>query len=139
MKPALYIGLDGPLLVPSQTPDPLLGLGLASYAKPFMHWAVSNFRVRWLTDRGPRAAFYVAALLGLPDDKIPVAGFESLKPEAFKSNESFYWVDSELIPGEVTWLTQHGHLERFFQVDAQKGVTPELKQALELARRNERT
>lgn len=131
MKPTLFIGLEGPILIPSAHPDSALGLGIASYAKPFLHWAVQHFNVRWLTDRSPRDAIYVANLLSLPDERIAVAGFGDLKTEALQPRENFYWVDSELIPGEVSWLAQHGLSHRLLQADPVRGVTPELKDKLE--------
>lgn len=130
-KPILYLALDGPILVPGKTPDPYLDAGVAEYAKSFVHWAKDHFNVRWITDRAPGHAFHVAKKLALPADAIPVLGFDVTKSEVISPKENFYWVDGPLIPGEVTWLTQHGHTDRFVSVDPMKGVTPEHKIALE--------
>lgn len=132
-KPKLFVGLDGPMLVPSEghDRDSFLGAALASYAKPFMHWATQHFDVHWLSDRGPVAAAYVTQLLGLPADSVHIAGFLDSKVEALKHHKDFYWVDSELIPDEVSWLAQHGHVGRFITVDPFTGVSTDAKKALE--------
>lgn len=131
-KPTLYVGLDGPLLVPAKHQDTFLKAGIAEYAKPFLHWATNRFDVRYLTDRSPGEAFHLSSLLSLPDDAIPVHGFEVSKTEVIKPGHDFYWLDAELIPKEVAWLAEHGHLNRFLAVDPMVGVRPEHKAALEL-------
>ena len=134
MKPVLFVGLDGPVLVPSTGPsdrDEYLGASVASYAKPFLHWATQHFDVRWLSDRGAPPAAYVTGLLSLPSDKIHIAGYTDSKVDALAPHQNFYWVDSELIPHEVAWLTQNGHMERLVPVDPQIGVSPDTKKVLE--------
>ena len=132
-KPTLYIGLDGPVLVPSEHPDIFLKMGLGSYAKPFMHWAKGHFDVRYLTDRSPGEAFHASSLMALPEDAVPVHGFEVSKTEVLEhqSHPDFYWLDAELIPKEVAWLAEHGHVNRFLSVDPMVGVQPEHKAVLE--------
>lgn len=132
-KPKLFIGLDGPVLVPADANDrdEYLGAAVASYAKPFLHWATQHFDVRWLSDRGGPHAHYVTRLLSLPENRIRIAGFHDSKVEALAPHKDFYWVDSELIPGEVSWLAQHGHADRLIQVDPVLGVSADVKKALE--------
>ena len=130
-KPILYVGLDGPLLIPHTHPDVFLKMGIAEYAKPFLHWAKDHFDVRYLTDRSPGEAFRLSSLLALPEDAIPVHGFEVSKTEVLEPRHDFYWIDSELIPKEVAWLAEHGHVNRFLPVDPMVGVRPEHKAALE--------
>jgi hypothetical protein len=130
-RPILYLALDGPILVPDTKHDPYVDAGIAEYSKSFVHWAKDNFRTRWLTDRAPGHAFHVAKQLGLSEDAIPVLGFDVSKTEVISPEENFYWVDGPLIPGEVSWLAQHGHTGRFISVDPAKGITPEHKSALE--------
>jgi hypothetical protein len=133
-KPKLFIGLDGPMLVPSSTSrerDEYLGAAVAPYAKPFLHWATQHFDVRWLSDRGAGPAAYLAKLLSLPADKVHIAGFGDSKIEALSPHKDFYWVDSELIPHEVSWLAQHGHVDRLISVDPREGVSTDAKKALE--------
>lgn len=131
-KPKLFIGIDGPVVVPSHTPERFLHGEVVPYAKPFVNWALSHFDVRWLTDRSPRDAFYLNDHLALPEDSVPVHLFDVSKVEVIEPHgDNFYWIDGELIPHEVTWLAQHGHDKRFLQVDSMKGITPELKEKLE--------
>jgi hypothetical protein len=130
-KPTLYVGLHGPILVPSlEHQDVFLQKGFADYAKPFMHWAKEHFAVRWLAESGPREAFYTARRLSLPDDAVAAVSFELNKTEAINPKENFYWIDGALIPEEVEWLRRHGHEARFVQVDARVGVTSAHKELL---------
>lgn len=134
MKPKLFIGLDGPVLIPSTNAmdrDEYLGAAIAPFAKSFLHWATQHFDVRWLSDRGVGPATYVSSLLSLPADKVHVAGYVDSKVEALSPHKDFYWVDSELIPHEVSWLAQHGHVDRLISVDPLTGVSTDAKQALE--------
>ena len=140
-KPKLFIGLDGPVLVPSTNThdrDEYLGAAVAPYAKAFLHWATQHFDVRWLSDRGAGPAVYTASLLSLPPDKVHVAGFVDSKVEALAPHKDFYWVDSELIPHEVSWLAQHGHVDRLLTVDPVTGVSTDTKKALEMRLSNHR-
>ena len=133
-KPKLFIGLDGPVLVPatnSHERDEYLGAAVAPYAKAFMHWATQHFDVHWLSDRGAGPAVYVANLLSLPADKVRVAGYVDSKVEALSPHKDFFWVDAELIPHEVSWLAQHGHVDRLITVDPLTGVSTDAKEALE--------
>lgn len=130
-RPILYVGLDGPILIPHEDPDPLLGMKLAEYAKSFLHWAHDNFRVRFVTDRSPGHAFRVLQLVGLPADSIPAHTFDVSKTEVMSSSENFYWVDGALIPHELSWLAEHGNTNRFLSVSPRTGVTPEHKKKLE--------
>lgn len=134
VKPKLFIGLDGPVLVPatnSHDRDEFLGAAIAPFAKPFLHWAAQHFDVRWLSDKGVGPATYVASLLSLPADKVRIAGYTDSKVEALSPHKDFYWVDSELIPSEVSWLAQHGHVDRHISVDPREGVSTDVKKALE--------
>ena len=132
MKPIMYLGIDGPILVPHDDSDTVLeGVRVADYAKSFVHWAADNFHVVWLTDRPAHEAFIVADKLGLPKDKIPVLGFADNKTDGMPLKQPFVWVDGELIPGEMQWLGQHRKHDQFVQVDPLKGVTEEHKKALE--------
>lgn len=133
-RPVLFLGLDGPVLVPAtgtHDHDDYLGAAIAPYAKPFLHWAAQHFDLRWLSDRGAAPAVYVASLLSLPADHVRIAGFTDSKVEALAPHKDFYWVDSELIPHEVSWLAQHGTTDRFFSVDPATGVSVATKKALE--------
>jgi hypothetical protein len=132
-KPKLFLALDGPVLIPSSLHDrdAYLGSAVAPYAKAFLHWATQHFDVRWLSERGPAHAAYVANLLSLPADRIPFAGYLDSKVEAISPHKDFYWVDSELIPHEVSWLAQHGHVDRLITVDPSVGVSTDVKKALE--------
>ena len=133
-KPKLFLALDGPVLIPSSLHDrdAYLGASVAPYAKAFLHWASQHFDVRWLSDRGAAPAAYVANLLSLPADKIRIAGYLDSKVEAISPHHDFYWVDSELIPHEVSWLAQHGHVDRLITVDPSVGVSTDVKKALEM-------
>jgi hypothetical protein len=131
-KPVLYVGLVGPVLIPSHDDqDHHLRKGIAAYAKPFMHWAKEHFDVRWLSESGPRDAFYTARRLSLPADAVSAASFQLSRIEAINPKEDFYWVDGALIPSEAAWLYEHGHSHRFVNVDSHVGVTPEHKQILQ--------
>jgi hypothetical protein len=133
-KPHLFLGLDGPVLIPATNAherDEYLGAAVAPYAKSFIHWALQHFNVHWLSDRGPGPAVYAAKMLSLPDDGVHVAGYVDSKIEAISPHKDFYWVDSELIPHEVSWLAQHGHVDRLITVDPLTGVSTDAKQALE--------
>lgn len=133
-KPKLFVSLDGPILVPASGPldrDEYLGAAIAPYAKAFMHWATQHFDVHWLSDNGAAPAIYTAKQLSLPDDAVHVAGYTDSKVEAISPHKDFFWVDSELIPGEVSWLAQHGHMDRLIPVDSLTGVSMDAKKALE--------
>jgi hypothetical protein len=69
-------------------------------------------------------------MLSLPADKIRIAGYADSKIEALAPHKNFYWVDSELIPHEVSWLAQHGHVGRLISVDPMVGVSTDVKEAL---------
>jgi hypothetical protein len=58
--------------------------------------------------------------------------------EALAHHKDFYWVDSELIPHEVSWLAQHGHVDRLLSVDPVIGVSTDTKKALEARLANTR-
>lgn len=134
MKPALFIELNGPVLIPSHgNADPVLRAEISDYAKAFLHWATQHFHVAWLTDRSPRDAFHVAEKLGLAQDAVSCHGFDVSKIEVLDKTQhkNFAWLDSELIPAEVAWLAKHGHTDQFFSVDPLVGVTPEHKKQLE--------
>lgn len=131
-KPVLYVSLHGPVLVPSlDDQDVFLGKKIVPYAKPFLHWAKDHFEVRWLSETGPRDAFYTASRLALPADAIPVASFQDSKVEHMAPHENFYWIDGALIPAEYMWLKEHRAEHRLLQVDPHTGVTPEHKDALQ--------
>lgn len=129
-KPTLYVGLDGPLLVPHHDYDPLLEAKIVPYAKPFMHWATQHYNCVFLTDREPGHVKYLLSQLGLPKDAVPLKGFGDSKARSLRKDENFYWVDSELIPHEVSWLAEHSNTHRFVPVNSLTGVTPEHKTAL---------
>lgn len=131
-KPVLYVGLHGPILVPSlDEQDSFLMKKIADYAKPFLHWAKEHFDVRWLSDTGARDAFYTARRLSLADHTIPVASYDDSKVAAIDPREDFYWIDGALIPSEAAWLQQHRHETRFLQVDPRIGVTTQHKDLLQ--------
>lgn len=133
-KPKLFVSLDGPILVPAEghsDRDDFLGAAIAPYAKSFLHWATNHFDVHWLSDKGAAPAVYIAQKLGLPADKVRIAGYRDSKVEALSGHKNFYWVDSELIPNEVSWLAQHGHVDRLISVDPFNGVSTDTKKALE--------
>lgn len=131
MKPKLYIGLEGVVLVHGRNPDPFLGYEIVPFAKSFLHWATQHFDVCWLTDLGARHAFYVNDQLGLRPSAVPVCGFNDSKVEQLDPSDDFYWIEDDLIPSEVAWLAQHGLANRLIQVDTVKGITPENKAKLE--------
>lgn len=130
-KPKLYLAVSGPLLIPSQSPDPYLGTGIAEYARPFLAWAHERFDVHLLTDDHPRHVHYLTQKLGFPGDALPPHTFDLNKADVINPHDDFYWVDSELIPGEVAWLAKHGHYDRFLSVDPTVGITHEHKKKLE--------
>lgn len=132
-KPTLFIAVDGPLLVQGEKQNPLLNAEIVPYAKSFLTWAIHNFTPQLITDRSHREVFHLIDKLNLPADKLPVRTFEDSKIEVVgpHQKENFYWVDGELIPHEVSWLAQHGHANRFFQVNPEHGISPELKERLE--------
>lgn len=130
-RPTLFVSIDGPVLVPGKNPDSFLEAEIAPYAKPFMHWAAQHFDVHWLTDRNARDAFYLSKRLSLPEDKVSVSSFEDSKADVLAHYPDFYLVDTELIPHEVSWLSQHGNTHRVIQVDPMRGITPEHKTVLE--------
>lgn len=130
-KPTLFVSLNGPLLIPSSTPNDYLGCGVAEYARPFLTWAKQQFRVQVLTDENLRHVHYLAEHLDLPANTMTPRGFEVSKIEAMHPDDDFYWVDSELIPSEIAWLGQHQILHRLLTVDPTVGVTPKLRDSLE--------
>lgn len=131
-KPTLFLAIDGPVVIPSGMPvDAVIRGELAPYAKPFVHWAKDNFKLVWLTDRPPGEALYIAGKLGLSGDAVTYGGFEVSKVEKIINDHNFFWVDSDLIPGEVSWLCKNGHTNRFVSVNPHKGVTEEHKRVLE--------
>lgn len=131
-KPILYVGLDGPILIPSlDHQDAFLQRGISSYAKPFMHWAKEHFDVHWLAETGPRDAFYTSRRLSLPDDAVSPASFQLSKIEALDPQADFYWIDGPLLPSELAWLQQHQREDRFIHVDPSIGVTPAHKDVLQ--------
>lgn len=132
-KPVLYVGLHGPILIHDENkdPDPFLNRSFADYARPFLNWALQHFDVRWLSENGPREAFYTARRLSLPDHAIPVASFQDSKIEAMDPKEHAFWIDAELIPSEVAWLAHHRAEDHFLQVDPQVGVQPKHKEQLQ--------
>jgi len=131
-KPTLFINMDGPLLVPGPG-DHALNADVTPYAKSFLNWAMQHFDTRLLTDRSPRDGFHLVDKLALPADKFPVQTFDTSKIEVIgrHPDKNFYWLDAELIPGEISWLTQHGHLHKFVSVDPMTGITSEHKNVLE--------
>ena len=137
-KPTLYVGLHGPLLVPSATPHEYLGAGIADYARPFLAWAKDRFDVQVLTDRSPRGVYLLTDELGLPQDEVRPRGFEASKTEVMRPGDDFYWVDAALIPSEVGWLAQHDQVHRFLAVDPEVGVTPRHRESLAPALRGRR-
>lgn len=130
MKPTLFVALEGPLLIPGKGESKFQPYTIAEYAKPFLSWAQENFHVRILTDDSPRAGFNVLHALGLANEHFPVQTFEVSKTENMSPHDDFYWVDSELIPGEVNWLAEHRRHDRFLHVNPMKGIAPEHKDAL---------
>lgn len=129
-KPTLFVGLDA-LLVPGEDVDPVLRAEIAPYAKAFMFWATTRFKVTLLTEKNPRDAFHLLQTLGLPLDAASVAPFSESKVDIVAAHGLFYWVDTILIPGEVSWLAQHGHTDKYMSVDPEVGVTLEHKHWLE--------
>lgn len=119
-KPRLYIALEGPLALPDGK--------ISDYARPFLHWAKQHFDVTLVTDGTTRQALQVLAQIG---EQLPIRTFVDTKASLLKPQEDYFWVDAELIPSEVSFLAQHGHHNRFFQTDANKGVTVDLKNRIE--------
>lgn len=130
-KPIMYVELDGPVLVPGEHDNMRLGMSVAPYAKPFMHWANHNFDVRWLTERPPSDAFHAALLLGLPSDAIKYMAHGDHKAQFINPRSDFWWVDSILTPGEMRWVHENNHERRVITVDPFVGVTPSIKEHLE--------
>ena len=124
----LFVGLDGPILVPSPHPDILLKAGIVPYSKPFLFWATSCFKVLWLSQRPPAHAFRVAELLGLPGDAIAYAGFKRSRIEAIARFPNSVWVDGALSPAEIAWV-QSSRAAQY--VSAPTGVTSKHKAMLE--------
>ena len=132
MKPTLYLGLDGPVLVPHDHNDTVLpGVKVVDYAEAFINWAAEHFKVVFLTDRFAHEAFAVSNKIGLPKDKVSVMGFDHNRTDRLPTDKHFAWVDGELLPGEVRWLGEHNLHDRFIQVDSSEGVTEEHKKSLE--------
>jgi hypothetical protein len=134
MKPVLFIEADGPLLIPTKLDEPsiLPDAVVAPYAKTFLHWAKEHFDVRCLTDRHPVDMVRVLDKLSLPGDAVSVVPYGDSKiPLVALHKNQFYWVDSQLIPSEVSWLAEHGPSARWFFFDPRSGVRPEHKQLLE--------
>jgi len=130
-RQTLVIAVDGPILVLSGEVDPHLHVAVAKYASGFLMWATEHFDVVLLSDRPFRDTQYLLSKLGLPVGRFAVRSFVDSKTEALNATTRPYWVDGDLIPSEVAWIAQHGWLDRFFQVDPVKGVTPELKARIE--------
>jgi len=131
-KPTLFIGLHGPILLPNIQPRDAYGQGrVAEYAKSFLHWAKDRFHVQLLTDEHLGAAHEIVNRLSLPTEQVVPRGFEVSKTEAMHPHESFYWIDSDLIPSEITWLHKNDNVERFLCADPEVGVTPQHKEILE--------
>jgi hypothetical protein len=127
-RPTLFVGLDGPVLLPSKRPDALLEAAIAPYAKSFLFWATRRFRVLWLTTRPPSHAFHVAGALGLPGDAIAYAGFKCSRIEAVARAVRCGWVDGALAPQEAAWVQSQ---ETVLYLAAPSGVTQHHKAVLE--------
>lgn len=125
----IYVSLDA-LLIPSEKPDPHVGTGIAPYAQAFLTWASTQGRTVLLTDRPLPYAARVLKTIGC-EDKIPIRGFEVSKTELLDHKDDFYLVDDMLIPGELSWFSEHGLSDRLVAVSPYKGPTPETKAALE--------
>lgn len=125
-KPILFLGFDA-LLVPGSDPDPILGSEIAEHGRAFLTYAAQRFDVRLLTERNPRDAFYLIRKLGVSQDSVSVLPVFESKVPAVQAAGKFLWIDTILIPSEVSWLAQYGHADRFLSVDPEKGVGPEHK------------
>jgi hypothetical protein len=132
-KPVLFVGLDA-LLVPSDTPDPVMAAGFAEHARAFLTWATQRYDVRILSDRNPQDVFYMLRKLGVSGDAVSVSNFHDSKVPAIEGNREFHWIDSILIPSEFSWLLQNGHTHRYMSVDPEYGVGLEHKSWLEKTR-----
>jgi hypothetical protein len=129
-KPTLYVALQGPLLIPSDKPHPYLEAGIAEYAKSFLSWAKEHFGVQVLTDDSLRKVHTLTEHLSLPPDAALPRGFDFNKTDVMDPASNFYWVDSALIPSEISWLYEHKLQDRLLTVDPAVGVTPEHRRIL---------
>jgi hypothetical protein len=125
-KPVLFVGLDA-LLKPGDDPDPVMAAEISPHTKPFLAHASSRYDVRILTERNPRDVFYLVRKLGLPSDSVSVQPIFESKVPAVQTAPRFLWIDTILIPSEVSWLAQYGHVDKYMSVDPEKGVGPEHK------------
>lgn len=135
-KPRIYVSMSA-LLVPSDHPDQMLRAGIAPYARAFMTWASEHGRVVLLTDAPLAAAAHLLEKIDCTN-RVTIGTFEASKVEQMRPDDAFYWVDDGLIPGEVSWLLEHGRQDRLISVSMHKGVTPETKTALEQKMRGHR-
>ena len=129
-KPILYIDPDGTLLLEGDKPDLFLHSEINPYAAPFMKWATEHFEVRWLTERPPAHVFHLAERLGIPGHKVPYTGFAESKSSAVGAFDNFYWLDSNLTPMDVDWLTRHSKTDRVIAIHSPDGVSPAHKEWL---------
>lgn len=126
-KPKLFVGLDGPILVPAREDsqrDEVLKAAIAPFAPHFLRWAVQHYDVHWLTDRPFDHARYVTERIGLQPGDIKYAGFSMSRVPVLERvrHQGFKWVDSELTPDEVAWLAQHGLHQHLVQPHPHDGV-----------------
>lgn len=128
-RPTLFIGIDA-LLVPGDDPDTVMGAEIAPHAKAFLSYAVARYQVQILSDRKARDVSYLIRKLGLPADSVLSRTYFDSKVPLVQLAKSFLWIDTVLIPSEISWLAQNGHVTRYMSVDPDKGVGSEHKQWL---------
>lgn len=126
----VYVSSDA-LLVPSELPDNVLETGIASYAKPFLHWCSSLYTTVLLTDLPAAHAKYLLNRLGLREDQVLIKFYHSSKTDSMRPERNVYLIDDALIPSEVSWFLEHGLHDHIIGVDPHTGVSPATRQQLE--------
>ena len=131
----VYVSTDA-LLIPSDSPDHVLDVGISDYAKPFMHWCSSNYRTYLITDMPVAHAKYLLNKLELRENAVIIKFCGTLKTDCIEPSRNTFLIDDALVPGEVSWFLEHGLQDQLIGVDPHTGVSPATRQTLEARTRH---
>ena len=113
------------MLVPTLFRGPLAVFPLAG---PYLEWAVSCARVRWLTREREDTCRAVAGLLALPV-RVRRAAWRDYKSEAIRRavarGERWVWIEDDPLEEDREVLARLGVLDRLVAPDTCRGIEPE--------------
>jgi len=120
----LFLDVDGVLLGKCDTHS--AEVVRAKHVREFLEFALTNFECYWLTTHCQGIASAVVDLIrpyGADDvlgmlSKIRPTRFVTLKTEALFGD--FFWLDDAPIAAEKAWLTEHGLLDRWIEVNTRE-------------------